>query len=50
MAQDLVVYALVAAAAVWVAWRLLLPARIKRSLRARLGRRAEAKPCERCGD
>jgi len=48
MAETLVVYALVAIAAAWVAWRLVLPAKVKRSLSARLGRKPKG-GCDNCG-
>lgn len=48
MMETVVVYALVAAAAGWVAWRLVLPAGFKRALLARLGHKPKG-GCDRCG-
>jgi choline-glycine betaine transporter len=48
VAEALTVYALVGAAAAWVVWRLVLPAKLKRSLSARLGRKSKG-GCDNCG-
>jgi len=43
MIQAIAAYAIVAAAAVWLVWRMLLPATVKGRLKARLGGKS-------CGD
>ncbi len=37
MIQTIAAYAIVAAAAAWLVWRMLLPATVKGRLKARLG-------------
>ena len=37
MIQTIAAYAIVAAAALWLVWRMLLPATVKSRLKARLG-------------
>jgi choline-glycine betaine transporter len=49
MTETLVVYALVAACAAWVVWRLVLPARVKQGLRARFGKQKPKGGCDTCG-
>ena len=48
MAETVLVYLLVGAAAVWTGWTLVLPARVKGRLRARCGGKGGG--CGRCGD
>ena len=49
MWQGVVVGILVALAAAWVVWSMLLPAKVRRSIRERLGRAAPKGGCD-CGD
>lgn len=42
MLEALVVYLIVAAAAVWVLWSVMLPARLRRAIRRRLAGRSRA--------
>lgn len=49
VAETLIVYALVALAAAWVVWRLVLPARVKQQLRIRLRKTGPKSGCDNCG-
>ena len=42
MVQILITYALVALAAAWVGWKVLLPRRVRAAVKARLPHRAKA--------
>lgn len=48
MVETLAVYVLVAAAAAWTVWRIVLPARVRRRLKARFGKGGGDR-CDRCG-
>ena len=50
MAQEIVVYAIVAAAAGWTAWSLFLRGAVKRRRAASAGKAADCGPDCACGD